>query len=296
MPWQTRESSGMRTFLMQYKILLLAICLVLLGLHLASSALNKGENTGPAGRVIITVYTPIHKTISWPFRQVARFFQNYILLLDLRDENRALKKKNEALLLEWHRLREMESENLRFRRLLNFPAPLKVNPIFARVVAKTISNEFRTILVGTGRKSGVAKGMVAVTAAGLLGHVCEVTPNAAKILLITDASSVVDAVIQRTRASGIVRGRSRNTCSMEFLNRTDDVEVGDTVVSSGIGGVFPKGYLIGPVTKIDRESNDMFQDVEITPPVDYEGLEEIILLPGEKKTDLEADLSSPGGD
>jgi len=119
-----------------------------------------------------------------------------------------------------------------------------------------------------------------VTAEGLIGHVSEVTENAAKILLITDSTSVVDAVVQRTRVSGLVKGRSGAGCSMDFIHRTDDVEAGDTVVSSGIGSVFTKGHVIGQVTHVDNESNDMFKNVEIKPAVAFDKIEEAIILPG----------------
>ena len=122
--------------------------------------------------------------------------------------------------------------------------------------------------------------MIAVTAEGLVGHVNEVTQNAAKILLITDPSSVVDAVIQRTRVTGLVKGRGTPLCSMDFVRRTDDVQVGDSVISSGIGGIFGKGYHIGDVMIVDNESNDMFKSVDIMPSVSFDGLEEVIILPG----------------
>jgi rod shape-determining protein MreC len=277
----------MRGFLSRYKILLVLIGLVLLGLHFASSSMNKGENTTRAGRIVIAAYTPIHKTISWPFWKVGELVDRYVTLVNLKDENLRLKRENEALLFQNSRNTEIEFENERLRKLLGFKIEAKADPIYAKVIARNISQEFRVILIGKGNKEGVRKNMIAVTAEGLVGPVNEVTDNAAKVLLLNDPSSVVDAVIQRTRVSGLVKGRGAPVCSMDFIRRTDDVQVGDSVVSSGIGGIFTKGFLIGQVINVDNESNDMFKSVDVKPYVPFDALEEVIVLPGSALPDVE---------
>jgi rod shape-determining protein MreC len=270
----------MRGFLSRYKILLLLIGLVLLGLHLASSSMNKGADTTRTGRVIITIYAPIHKTILWPFWKMGELADRYIWLVNLKEENDRLKRDNETLLFQNSKNAEVEFENERLRKLLGFKIEAKADPIYAKVIARNVSQEFRVILIGKGTREGVRKNMIAVTAEGLVGHVNDVTDNAAKVLLVTDPSSVVDAVIQRTRVSGLVKGRGAPACSMDFIRRTDDVQVGDSVVSSGIGGIFTKGFAIGQVINVDNESNDMFKSVDVKPYVTFDGLEEVIILPG----------------
>ncbi|MBZ0273568.1 rod shape-determining protein MreC [bacterium] len=270
----------MRGFLSQHRAFLLAVLLVLLGLHLATSSLDKGEDTGQIGRIILDVYTPVHAAIAWPIERVADYLEEYVFIFGAGRENKLLRDRVEELTLEVARLREAERENDRLRTLVAFREERAKEAIVAKVIARNVSQEFRTAIVNKGRNDGVERNMIAYTPNGLVGHVTEATARAAKILLIVDGTSVVDAVAQSTRASGLVRGRGAATCVMEFVQRTDSVEIGDSVVSSGVGGVFPSGFVIGAVTSIDNESNDMFQNVEITPAVNFADIEEILIAPG----------------
>ncbi len=270
----------MRGLLKHYKYLLLVIALVLLGLHLVTSSLNKGVNTGKTGLLIMRIYEPIHSTVSWPFAKVADFMGRYLLLVDLEEENRNLDETNRALRLRMLELERLDSENKRLRYLLNYAAPQGISPIYAPVIARSLTPETRTILIGKGARDGIDKNMVAISPDGLVGHINAVTANSSKILLVTDPASVIDAVVQRTRATGIIKGKNPSLCSLDFLNRTEDLEVGDLVVSSGLGGIFPSGMTVGQVVQVDRESTDMFLNVDVFPAVSFDKLEDVIVIPG----------------
>ncbi|MCB1154987.1 MAG: rod shape-determining protein MreC [Deltaproteobacteria bacterium] len=270
----------MRDSIFRYKLLVVAVVLVILGLHFASSALDKGDETGWLGRTVISVYTPVHNVVTWPFIKVAALANRYVYLIDQSNEVEILREQNRSLMVQMHQYSELEAENKRLRDLLKFRPNRKVEPLYAKVIARSLSPEVRTILIDKGRSDGIERNMVVLTNAGLIGHVSTVTSNAAKVLLISDANSAVDAVVQRSRASGILKGRSRRTCKLEFINRSDDVEVGDIVVSSGIGGLFPGGYVLGRVVKVESTPTDMFQNVEVLPTVAFDKLEEVALVPG----------------
>jgi rod shape-determining protein MreC len=270
----------MREFLSRYKIALLVLVLVLAGLQLAYSSLNKDDGTGRIGRFIITVYMPVHQVVAWPFAKILGVFDRYVFLVRLRNENEDLHRQNEALLFENTSLAEVAEENEHLKTLLNMKTTTKAQTIFAKVVARSRSQENRIILIDKGTSDGVSKNMMVLTPQGLVGHVSETTMNAAKVLLISDSTSVVDCIVQRTRVPGLVKGRGTNVCMMDFIHRTDDVEVGDTVISSGIGGVFQKGYIVGHVTLVDNETSEMFKNVEITPAVVFDHIEDVVLLPG----------------
>ncbi len=270
----------MRDFFRQYRVLLALIALILLGLHIASSALSRGEETGPVGRVVLAIYSPIHRVVSWPLTKTSTIFHRYFALVGLRAENDILRRDNDALLAQVAQLSSIQAENDRLHELLKFKPAVKGAPIYARVIARSTSPEFRTVVIDKGTDDGVTRNMVALAPGGLVGHVHAVSGGAAKILLITDAASVVDAVVQRTRAAGIVKGRSQNMCTFDFLARTEDIENGDLIVTSGIGGIFTAGHPIGRVSIVDREASDMFLVVEITPSVVFENLEEVVLVPG----------------
>jgi len=123
-------------------------------------------------------------------------------------------------------------------------------------------------------------GLPAVNALGVVGQIIEVSGHQARLMLIIDRNSGADALVQRTRSRGIVKGTSRAECYLDYVLHADDVRVGDLVVSSGFDGVFPKGLLIGTVTAVDFKGGDFFKDVQITPAVDFDKLEEVLVILG----------------
>jgi rod shape-determining protein MreC len=120
--------------------------------------------------------------------------------------------------------------------------------------------------------------MAVAAADGVVGRVIEVFPNAAKVLLITDPNSGVDVIVQRTRAQGIMEGRIEESCILKYVKKSDDVQVGDRIITSGLGGIFPKGLLAGKVTKVERKRPGIFQAVEVDPTADLSRLEEVLIL------------------
>src|SRR5439155_24980271 len=130
----------------------------------------------------------------------------------------------------------------------------------------------RTLLIGRGERDGVVRGAAVLAPAGIVGHVFQVSPNAARVLLVADHNSGVDALVQRTRARGIVQGTADGGCGLKYVKRTEDIQVGDTVVTSGLDGIFPKGLPIGKVVSVDKRGQGLFQYAEIAPRVDAEQL------------------------
>ena len=134
-----------------------------------------------------------------------------------------------------------------------------------------------------GENDGVAKDMAVATSEGVVGRVIEVSRNTAKVLLITDANSAVDVIVQRSRAQGILEGKIEETCILKYVQKSEEVQVGDRVITSGLGGIFPKGLVVGTVTKVDRKRPGIFQYIEVTPAVDLSKLEEVLILGEEQR-------------
>jgi rod shape-determining protein MreC len=120
--------------------------------------------------------------------------------------------------------------------------------------------------------------MPVVTVSGIVGRLVKVAANSSRVLLLTDHASGVAAVVQRSRARGVVKGKGGGLCSLEFALRDEDVKVGDTVITSGIGTVFPKGLPIGEVTMVKKGAYGIFQTVELRPAVTIAKLEEVLVL------------------
>jgi rod shape-determining protein MreC len=238
-------------------------------------------------RAILLVTSPIQTGIAWALDMVAAGFQNYVYLWHTRQDNQALLDENRRLQNTIAGLRETLQENTRLRKLFDFQENHDLETWVARVIAKDVSTEFRAIRINRGEKSGVRKDMAVVTNEGVVGRVLRTTANTADVVTILDLLSAVDAIVERSRARGIVEGMTDEACQLKFALRTDDIEPGDVLISSGLGGIFPKGIPVGTVSKVDRKPFGISQVVEVRPSVDFSKLEEVLVV---RNTETEADL------
>jgi len=129
-----------------------------------------------------------------------------------------------------------------------------------------------------GEKDGITWGMPVINAAGVVGRVVECYPNYAKILLLMDRSCAVDALVQRNRLRGILAGTGGNRCLLRYVEKKQDVQVGDAILASGLGGAYPRGMLLGRVAAIDKKVPGIFQEIEVDPAVDFTRLDEVLLV------------------
>ena len=229
-------------------------------------------------RVILGITSPIQASISWSLDLIVSGFQNYLFLWHTRQDNLQLLEENRKLLNEIAGLRETQHENLRLRKLLGFQEKFKMDTVVARVIAKDVSTEFRAIRINRGEKSGIRKNMSVVTNEGVVGRVLRTTANTSDVVTILDLLSAVDAIVERSRARGIVEGMTDEVCQLRFALRTDDIEPGDLLISSGLGGIFPKGVPVGTVSKVNRKPFGITQEVEVRPSVDFSKLEEVMVV------------------
>ena len=207
-------------------------------------------------------------------------------LQNLRTENSRLQSQVDQLIYQLSLLREIQIENEHLRELLNLKeqSPEVLGPgadlLFAEVIGRDPSNLLRYLTIDRGSQDGIKPGMPVITARGLVGQVDQVRPDSAKIKLLTDPSSSVTAMVQRSRATGSVQGQTGPSLVMDLLPQTEEgiVEVGDLILTSGLGGRFPRHLLIGQVTEVRRRNVDMFQQVQVQPAVDYDRLETVIVV------------------
>jgi len=120
--------------------------------------------------------------------------------------------------------------------------------------------------------------MAVISAAGVIGQILKTAPHYATVLLITDYNSAIDSIVQRTRAKAIVEGKGENRCQLKYLLRTEEVAVGDAVVTSGLAGNFPKGLMVGEIKGVDKKGHGVFQYAELVPSVDLTKLEEVFVV------------------
>lgn len=229
-------------------------------------------------RGIMSAFAPFMK----PAARVSGFFEDawdgYISLVDVHHENMKLRDEIRELNARVMASNEAIQANQRLTHLLEMKNSVKSPTIAASIVGEDVSSWFRTMVIDRGSSSGIAEGMPVVAADGVVGQIVKVAPESSRVLLLTDHASGIAATIQRSRARGVVKGKGEGLCSLEFTTREEDVKVGDMVISSGIGGVFPKGLPVGEVTMVKRGEYGIFQTVSIRPAVNISHLEEVLVI------------------
>lgn len=233
---------------------------------------------GP-GRVSIGLVAPFQKMIVSTTRFFSDIWEHYFFLITVVDDNRNLRRELQQAMVQNHRLKEAALSNERLRKLFNLHQKMEQPLVAAQVVGKDPSPWFQSVLLDKGRDDGIEEGQPVINPDGVVGIIVEATSHYAKVMLITDPNSAVDAVIQNSRARGIIKGGASGFCVLNFVLRKHEVAQGDTVVSSGMDGVFPKGLPIGQVTAIVKREAGIFQDVSVIPYVDFERLEEVLVVP-----------------
>jgi rod shape-determining protein MreC len=234
-------------------------------------------------------YDPIGPALLWFLRpleigaQAATVWfkelgQSSLTRTSLKNDNEQMRKRLQDLEAERNRLLETDATNKRLQQLLDFREQFPAASITASIIASSASTWFQSCLINKGSAENVRKGMAVVTPLGVLGQVVSVAARSAKVLLITDANSGVDVVVQRTRSRGIVSGSLEGGTVIKYVKRSEEIQEGDRLVTSGLDGVFPKGILVGTVGKVRKQQAGLFQHVEVIPAVRAAQTEEVLVI------------------
>ena len=267
-------------FLSRRRHLIIGILMFLFALGLLTSG---GEGSGPVGRALGVVGAPVQMLMSGIANGMGGVVDHYIFLVGAREESRKLATENEALQLELGKIEEYRYENERLRTLLNLKAETEVPQIAAQVVGRSASAWYRTLVLDKGAVDGVRRDLPVIGPGGVVGRVYEVGGSACRVLLLTDASSAVDALVQRSRVQVVVEGNMTPRPRLLYLSRGTDAQAGDKVVTSGLDGIYPKGLILGEIGDILDEPSEIFLTAQLAPGADFSRIEEVfILLPGEQ--------------
>ncbi len=228
---------------------------------------------------VMEVCAPFQRVSTFAIKKVQDGFYGYVFLVHLQKENTMLKQRNAELQKENQQLKEMEFTNERLQKLLQFREKISSPVIAAEVIGQDPSSWFKSMTINKGEKSGVRRGMAVISPEGIVGQILKTSANHSIVLLVTDYNSAVDSIVQRTRAKAIVEGKGENRCQLKYLLRSEEVAPGDVVVTSGLGGNFPKGLMIGEVRSVDKKGHSIFQYAELVPSADLTKLEEVFVIP-----------------
>lgn len=212
-----------------------------------------------------------------PFEAVGDWFAGIAVSQRELEQLRAQNAELRARLAE---LEEARQENERLRRIVAFVEERRLSQLGARVIGRPTSSWEGSIVIDRGAADGVQPGMPVLAPQGLVGQIETVSRHASRVRLITDERSGVAAMIQRTRALGVVRGSIDRVLTMEYVEKGKAPMVGDVVVTSGLGGVYPKGLVVGDVIQVDARRADLYPRIVLRSRVPIDELEEVIVLLG----------------
>ena len=271
--------SGLRRLLARYRrAVILATTLIAAFVLMTLQVRHDRAVVAFTRQAVLFVISPLIKVAAVAVGSTTQVWRDYVDLRALREENLRLEREAAVLTRRISQLEEQALETQRLQRMLSLRETTQSDYVAARVMGKDATNWFKTVLVDRGGLAGLRRNMPVVSPDGLVGRVVEVTPAAARVQLITDPVSAAGGLLQRTRVTGIVSGNLGTGLRVRYLPLMADVVVGDEVVTSGMGGVFPKGIPVGRITAVERKSGALFQEATLQPAVDLARLEEVLIL------------------
>ena len=249
---------------------------------------NDAENTRLIRIWGVGAITPFERILVWAQNGSSNIWHNYFYLRGVRAENRQLKDQIEQMRLEQVRLAEDAAQARRLQTLLAFKEQFISRTVAAQVIGSSGSDLSRTVYIDKGENAGIKRDMAVMTADGIVGKVLVVYPSVAQVLLISDQSSGVGALLEKTRLQGVLRGTANGEVVLERVMSDEQVPLGETVLTSGGDQIFPKGLPIGTVTKVGN-GKDLFLNIKIRPAANLSKLEEVLVLVENKERQATAE-------
>ncbi len=211
-------------------------------------------------------------------RGIREWWMQYLALQGVSEQNRELRKKVQQLKGELNQLREQALAAERLAGLLEFQKQESIQMVVARVIGRTLSNWYQGVILNKGEDDGIRVEMGVITPTGVVGQIVRTAGSTSIALLMIDPNVAVTGVVQRTRDEGIVQGTSQGLVRMKYIPPLSSVKKGDAVITSGLTGGFPRGVLIGEVSRVEESEDGLFQTAEIVPAVQSRQLDEVLIV------------------
>ena len=258
--------------------IVLVSAILLFSLALMTLNVKQEKGTRFLDSIVGVILSPFQSFFTQTIQSVSDGINHYFFLVDVARENDQLKLEVQRLISEKNKLNERLTSKDRLSKLMVYEDNWEEKAVVASVIGRDATQWSKVVVINKGTQDGIRSHLAVVTDSGVIGQVIHAGLNTSKVLLIVDGRSAVDALFQESRISGVVVGAGENVCELKFVPNTADVKVGDQVLSSGLGGIFPKGLIIGRVSQVSRKKQGLFQDITLVPSADLSRLEEVLVL------------------
>ena len=243
---------------------------------LISAQVNSKKGVPLLEVVTFGAFSQVQRAASGLTGGVRNLWSGYVNLRHVRDDNEQLRRQLGELQVQFQRERAAAEHARQLETLLGFQKQIDVKTVAAAIIGAGASPDFRTVTIDRGTSSGLKANMAVIAPNGVVGRIVTPAGRAAKVQLLVDRNAGAAALVERSRAQGVVLGAGEDLLRMEYVSASADVKAGDTIVTSGIDGIYPKGYVIGKVESVDR-GNGIYK-IRVRPAVDFNRLEEVLVV------------------
>jgi len=244
---------------------------------LISAQVNTRRGVPLLEAVTFGAFAEVQRVSTSAIGSVRDGWSNYFALQEIRRENVELRDEVSKLRVGLQQERALAEQTRTLQQLLDLRSSIKLSTTAAAVIAGGASPEFRTITIDKGTRDGIAPDMAVIAPAGVVGRIVLPTPRAAKVQLLIDRDAAAGAIIERSRAQGVLVGTGTERLRLDHVPGTAEIKVGDRVVTSGIEGIYPKGFVIGQIESFERRAGE-FTAVMIRPAVEFSNLEVVLVV------------------
>jgi rod shape-determining protein MreC len=265
-------------FLWRNRVPITGAVLLLISAHFLWSGVRPDQRAARPRSLVMEGLAPVQIAAARLTEGGTGIIHDYLDLVGVQQENTRLRAELAREETQRARLAELEAENLHLSDLLELKQALALKAVAANVIGADASGLARTVVVEGGSDQGFEAGMAVLSTEGVVGKLIAVGHTSSRVLLINDHNSALDAFDQRSRVRGIVAGMVDDGLVIKYVDRSEDVKSGDTIVTSGLDGIFPRGLLVGEVSAVLREGPGLFLTVNVAPAADFRRLEQVLVL------------------
>jgi rod shape-determining protein MreC len=244
---------------------------------LISAQVNAKSGVPILETVTFGAFAEVQRATAAVINGVRGVWSGYFALRGVRAENDALRNELAKAQVEIQEQRAIADRTRSLEGILNLQNATELETTAAQIIGSAASAEFRTVTIDKGSLQGLRKDMAVIAPSGIVGRVVVVGPRASRVQLIVDRNAAAGALIERSRAQGVVVGAGEDRLRLDYVSETSDVAIGDMVVSSGIDGIYPKGFVIGQVDGVDK-NGVAYRTISIRPAVDFSSLEDVLVV------------------
>ena len=255
----------------------LFLAVVIAHIVLISAQVNAKTGVPILETVTFGAFAEVQRATSSVLNGFRGAWTGYIALRNVRSENEALRRELANAQVEVQRQRALADRTRSLETILGLSNSIELQTSAAQIIGAAASPDFRTVTIDKGSVHQLRADMAVLAPTGVVGRVVIAGPRASRVQLLVDRNAAAGALIERSRAQGVVVGAGDDRLRLDYVSETQDVAVGDTVVTSGIDGIYPKGFVIGHVESVDK-NGVAYRSIGIRPAVDFSTLEDVLVV------------------